>query len=129
MKKYLLLILVVLLLFFSVACRNNTPAPQQPDIEEDIQYTDEFPYLPKHDKMNLIEFKEAPEGELNEGRYSIQDSEFSIFLMEYQDILVRNGWEVVEDNKPSVLSVKKENYQAVLILQSSSNELVLTILS
>lgn len=126
MKKITFLLILVILTLGLAAC---SPSPQAPK-EAEITYTEEFDYIPKHEAMELQHFNESEgEGEFSDALYKLEGVEADKFLEEYQALLVKDGWEIVEDKKPISLSAKKNDRTAVFLLNESNEGILLMVLA
>ena len=115
------LIILLLLIFILSACGTAT------DKEAKITYTEEFPHVPKHPSMVFEEFTEAEsEEQLSQATYRIEDEEYESFLTEYEEILIEDGWEIIQDEKPMSLSMKKDEQISVFIVYKVGDTLMLT---
>ena len=115
------LIILLLLMFILSACGTAR------DKEAKITYTEEFPHVPKHPSMVFEEFTEAEsEEQLSQATYRIEDEEYESFLTEYEEILIDDGWEIIQDEKPMSLSMKKGEEISVFIVYKVGDTLMLT---
>ena len=129
MKKHILVCLFLLLLFAILIGCTNTNAPEEIVTPENSlpAYTDEFKFLPAHPNMKLKEFKKGEQGAQDYAFYIISDVEFDKFLVEYEDILIKDGWTVTTDGKPTSLGVKKDEHLAAMALSRTEYGISLAI--
>lgn len=75
MKKIYLLLLLSFLIVTTLSCKSSRDNNQDHGMDNKMQYTDEFSYLPAYEKdMELIEFKEGEEGEVDIATYLVKDT-------------------------------------------------------
>lgn len=150
MKKFISIFALSILLLGIVACSpnktdppkgnnnsNTTESELEPDLapesESELEYDPnnikEFPYIPKHEGMVLQDFHKGENGEFSDATYSLEGVKADTYLTEYKEILVKDGWEVIDESSPEKLSVKKDDKTAIFILSESESGILLMILS
>ena len=119
MKKLLCILLGCLSLTLC-SCGATTPA-----------YTIEFSYLPMYNgNMELKSFTPPSQAvEYGIAIYKIKNAKNADVLINYEKILMLDGWSIYEDNKPHSLGVEKDTHYANLVPQQSENNAFLTIIS
>lgn len=122
MKRVVGILLIVVMIVL-VACGTNNG-------QGNDAYTKEFPHIPKHPSMVFDTFNEAEsEDQLNNAVYIIEDEEYESFLDDYEEILIDDGWEVVEEAKPISLTAEKDDKISVFMAYKVGDTLMLTIFS
>lgn len=123
MKKIALLLIPLLLVFTISSCRSSNDQENEGGIDNDIQYTEEFPYLPAYgENMELIEFREGEGEDVDIATYSVQNITADEFLTDYEELLIENNWENTFDNKPVSINMKKEEHIAIIIVPPIEEE-------
>jgi len=120
LKKNTLLILIIVIIIACISC--SKPEPQ-------ITYLEEFPHIPRREGMTLDDLQEAEEGQFSQATYTLKDANYENFLTQYKDLLIKDGWEVIQDEPPRTLSMGKGERIAVFILDESDSNLRLMLLS
>mgnify|MGYP000874518088 CR=1 FL=1 len=117
MKKHILIMLFLLWLATLIGCTNTNTPEEIVTPENDLPaYTDEFKFLPSHPNMKLKEFIKGEQGVQDYAFYIVSDVEFDKFLVEYEDILIKEGWTVTNDGKPTSLGLEKDEHIAAMAL-------------
>ncbi len=107
MKEKYIFFTLFLCIFLLVTC-----GPDQ----KSQPYSKEFPYLPSyHGQMELIEFEDKGTGEMSIATYSVPSITGHEFLMEYETLLLKEGWVNTFDNKPVSINMEKEDHLAIII--------------
>ena len=116
MKKITAVLLALIVCFTLAACKSNTtpvskepPAnngqPEKPEDNEPVVYLEEFPFLPAYSRpMELESIEPTPNAPgYSTAIYYIENDERAALLIEYERILVKNGWVLYEDKKPNAI--------------------------
>lgn len=124
MKKTFYLFLTFILILALTAC-GSTKTPNN-----NITYTEEFDYIPKHEAMALDSYAEAEAADqFSDALYKLNGVNFDTFLEEYQTILEKDGWEITEDKKPISISAQKGERIAVFLLSESDGGILMMVLA
>lgn len=112
MKRFLLL-LIIILVFTTIGCAQRN------------MKMEDFPELPLMGNMELEKNKDSdfvgyPEGV---STYVIEGQDMSSFLDEYEETLNTEGWTVIERRNNSAIDVKKNGYEASVIVYRSEGKL------
>jgi hypothetical protein len=97
--------------------------------KEKVTYTNEFPYLPILDKMELESFNEAEGDNLSEGTYIVKNIEYNEVLDRYQEILEKDGWTISQDQKPANIAAQKGDHIVIIVPQEVEHGIRILIFS
>lgn len=92
-----------------------------------VSYLEEFSYLPGVTGMKVDQFEEAEGDGFANAIYKIKDEDYEDFLDKYEEILLKDGWEIAEENKPENLEATKDDHIARINVVDSKEELMILI--
>ena len=92
-----------------------------------VTYLEEFSYLPAVEGMEVDDFEEAKGDGFGNAIYKIADEDYEDFLDKYEEILVKDGWEITEENKPENLEATKDNHTARINVVDINEELQVSV--
>ncbi len=91
--------------------------------------TKEFNYLPQVNDMKVEEHKEATKDEMGTATYTIKDTTSEKAMDDYFKKLKKDGWEITEDQRPTLIKAKKEAHEVTIIPTQDGENVTLTVLS
>jgi predicted small lipoprotein YifL len=114
--KVIKVLCVMLLILSMSACGVKGPT-----------YLKEYSYLPAHDNMTIVEEAKENEGGFLEATYEVKESSYDEVLNEYEQILVKDGWKITNDQKPGIITAEKDTHQAIFIPRIDNEKLLLLV--
>ena len=120
MKKILLKSMIITTLVFSLAGCSK------------VKYTEEFNYLPGQKGMELEGFEKADKNQSlqkDTATYTVKGSKADNVMNDYLKNLEKDGWEITEDNRPTLIKAKKGEHKVIIVAVQEGDNVTLTVVS
>ncbi|MCB2296808.1 hypothetical protein [Clostridium tagluense] len=136
MKKFLYIPMVLGISILFVACGAKTPVNDNkattttPITNTKIIYTQKLTYLPSYNGVQPTEYTAASKKSvLATSKYTIKNTTDIKVFEDYQNILKKDGWTITEAKKHYSIFAKKDKHTANIIIQKSSKDIILQVMS
>ncbi|SCX77694.1 hypothetical protein [Alkaliphilus peptidifermentans] len=129
MKKIIYVLMFSMIVVGLAACSPSTTENPTGSNSNTINYSEEIPDLPILEGMTLEEFTEGEDEYFSDAHFLVEGKEFESFLADYKEILVGEGWEVIDEELPITLSVQKEDRISVFLASEADEGIILMVLS
>lgn len=121
MKRLLVYLVFIIGLLTLVSCKPR------------VDYAEEFNFLPKYEKAEFQEFIENESDEEENGyitaTYIVKNAKIEDVMNEYESILHDDGWTTTFENKPTYITVTKEDHEANIFMSQKEDDVFLAIVA
>lgn len=121
MKKVFMYSVLIIALMSLIGCKPK------------VDYTEELNFLPKYEKA---EFQEVIENKSDDdgnsyitATYIVRNAKQEDVMNEYESIFHENGWTTTFENKPTYITVTKEDHEANIFMSQRENDVFLAIVA
>ncbi|MBU3102152.1 MULTISPECIES: hypothetical protein [Clostridium] len=140
MKKFLYITMVLVISLSFVACGSKTttdasktsnattPAATTP-AKAKITYTKDLAYLPTYNGVKTAKYTAKTKKALAASTYTLKNTTDVKVFNDYQAILKQDGWTITEAKKSYSLNAKKGTHMAIILIQKTAKDVILTIMS
>lgn len=121
MRKILLIFSTLMLIMCLVSCGAKT---------SNIVYTKEFSYLPAYSSsMKAVSTSPSNNFGLSTANYDIKNTTNTEVFETYENLLKKDGWTIVKDQKPYNIMAKKGAHQVTIVMMQSEKDIKLIIMA
>lgn len=123
MRKVLIYSLFIIALFSLVGCKAK------------VDYTEQLNFLPKYEKAEFLEFIENERNDNEEEKgyitatYIVRNAKEEDVMNEYESFLHDDGWTTTFENKPTYITVTKEDHEANIFMSQKEDDVFLAIVA
>ncbi|MCB2306003.1 hypothetical protein LGL08_05555 [Clostridium estertheticum] len=140
MKKFLYITMVLVISLSFVACGSKTTtdasktnkattAATSTPAKTKITYTKDLAYLPTYNGVKTAKYTAKTKKALATSTYTLKNTTDVKVFNDYQAILKQDGWTITEAKKSYSLSAKKGTHIAIVLIQKTTKDVILSIMS
>jgi len=121
MKRIITILMTIMLSLALISCAKSTATK--------TTFTKEFSYLPSQKEMILKKFVKPTKANFGFATYTLKNKKAKDVLESYEKQLVKDGWKITDDKKPTSITAEKTTHKTILVPVQVKNDVTLTVVS
>ena len=126
MKRIITILMTIMLSLALISCAKSTATKT---IATKTTFTKEFSYLPSQKEMILKKFVKPTKANFGFATYTLKNKKAKDILESYEKQLVKDGWKITDDKKPTSITAEKTTHKAIIVPVQVKNDVTLTVVS
>lgn len=116
LKKIITILMTIMLSVTLISCGKVT-------------YTKEFSYLASQKEMTLKSFQKPTKDKMGVATYVVKNQKSKDVLEGYDKQLIKAGWKITDDKKPTSIKIEKGEHVAVIVSNQVKADVQLIVVS